>query len=85
MIFGMAYDTDLTDTQWSLLSGYFEHRNGGGRPFKRLAQKYIKCLFLRSENRLSVATSSQGFPAMADRSRPFQSLEEEWNLAHYPA
>ena len=26
MIFGMAYDTDLTDAQWSLLRGYFEHR-----------------------------------------------------------
>ena len=85
MVFGMTYDTDLTDAQWSLLRGYFEHRNGGGPSLQTLAQKYIKCLFLRSENRMSVATSSRGFPAMADRSRPFQSLEKGRNLADYPA
>ncbi len=41
----MTYDTDLTDAQWSLLCGYFEHRNGGGRPFKHSPRNILSACF----------------------------------------
>ena len=41
----MAYDADLTDAQWSLLRGYFEHRNGGGRPFKHSPGNILNACF----------------------------------------
>jgi putative transposase len=41
----MIYDTDLTDAQWSLLSGFFERHHGGGRPFKHAPRNILNGCF----------------------------------------